>query len=221
MKKIFKSVQLFSIMLAAGASFCFTACSDSDDVEIKNPDEVTVETMFGDYQGKVIISEANTVAREDNGQETEGTEISATIKDNTISFTEFPIKDIVLSIVGDETQADMIVAAIRDVEYSIPYEPTLSTEKDNILMTLKPEPLKLTVNIPTQQEGDETPALIVEVSVEAGEEGVYNVKDANVKFNITATKVMLGEGDGQQELSDFVPTTFQFDMNQSKVAHHL
>ncbi|MDE5714325.1 MAG: hypothetical protein K2I16_12005 [Muribaculaceae bacterium] len=57
--------------------------------------------------------------------------------------------------------------------------------------------------------------------MEAGEEGVYNVKDANVKFSITATKVMLGEGDGQQELGDFVPTTFQFDMNQSKVAHHL
>lgn len=221
MKKFFKSVQLFSIMLAAGASFCFTACSDSDDVEIKNPDEVTVETMFGDYQGRVIISEANTVAREDNGHETEGTEISATIKDNTISFTEFPIKDIVLSIVGDETQADMIVAAIGDVEYSIPYEPTLTSEKDNILMTLKPEPLKLTVNIPTQQEGDETPALIVEVSVEAGEEGAYNVKEANVKFSITATKVMLGEGEGQQELGDFVPTTFQFDMNQSKAAHHL
>jgi hypothetical protein len=40
-----------------------------------------------------------------------------------------------------------------------------------------------------------------------------------MKFNFAATKVLLGEGENQQELSDFAPTTFNFDMNQHKIAH--
>ncbi len=218
MKKTFKSMQLFAMMLFAGASVCFTACSDDDDV--KNPDEVTVETMFGDYKGTVSISDL-AVTGEDNAEETEpGLEISATIKDNTINLVKFPIKDIVLSIIGDETMADMIVNAVGDVDYSIPYEPTLTPQKDYIHMTLKPEPLKLAVEIPSTQEDADTPSLIVEVQIKAGEDAVYDVEDANVKFNITATKVLLGEGDDQQELGDFVPKAFQFDMNQYKVVHN-
>ena len=197
MKKFFKSVQLFALMLVAGASFCFTACSDGD--ELQNPDEVTIETMFGVYKGTVTTSEVTTVEDEDNGQETEpGMDISATIEDNTISFVKFPIRDIVLSVVGDEALADMIVESVGDVDYSITYEPTLTPEKDNILMALKPEPLKLTVEIPAEQENADVKAMIVEVQVEAGEHAGYNVEHANVKFSITATKVMLGEGDEQQ-----------------------
>lgn len=221
MKKFFKSVQLFALMLAAGTSFCFTACSDDNDVKNQNPGEVTTETMFGAYKGTVVISDVATVESEDNGEETEpGTDISATIEDNTIRFVKFPIKDIVLSIVGDETLADMIVKAVGDVDYTIPYEPTLTDEKDNIMMTLKPQTLKLAVNIPALQQDADDQVLTVEVQVEAGEQGAYNVEEANVKFSITATKVMLGEGDDQQQLGDFVPKNLLFDMNQCKVAHN-
>ena len=214
-------MQLFAIMLVAGTSICFTACSDDDDVVIKNPDEVTAEIMYGVYTGTMTTSYLATVDGEDNGQETEpGIEISATIDDNTIRFEKFPIRDIVLSIVGDETSADEIVDAVGDVDYSISYEPTLTPEKDRILMTLNPEPLKLTVEMPASQESADAQTLIVEVLIEAGEQAGYNVEEANVKFSIVATKVMLGEGDEQQELGDFVATTFQFDMNQCYVAHN-
>lgn len=221
MRKFFKSVQLFTIMLVAGTSLCFTACSDDND-EIQIPDEVTTEIMFGAYKGTMTTSEVATVEGEDDGQETEpATEVSATIEDNTIRFAKFPIRDIVLSIVGDETLADKIVEAVGDLDYSISYEPTLAPEKDFILMTLKPKPLKLAVEIPALQEGDDAQILTVEVQIEAGETTGYNIKEANVKFSITATKVMLGEGDEQQELGNFVSTTFRFDMNQCKVAHNI
>lgn len=220
MKKFFNSVQLLAIMLVAGASFCFTACSDDDD-EIQNPEDVSAEIMFGAYKGTVSISDVATVEGEDNGQESvPGTDISATIENNTINLVEFPIRDIVLSIVGDETLADKIVEAAGDVNYSISYEPSLTSDGDSILMTLKPEPLKLTLEIPEPQE-DAAPQLqAVEVQIEAGEIAAYDVEAANVKFCITATKVLLGEGDEQQELGDFVSKIFRFDMNQYKVAHN-
>lgn len=215
MRKFFKSVQLFALMLIAGASVCFTACSDDD--EIKGQDGVTAETMFGDYKGTMTTTVEGEAGEQDS---VAGTDISATIEDNTIRFAKFPIRDIVLSIINDETMADMIVEAVGDLDYSISYEPALAPEKDSILMTLKPEPLKLSIGIPAQQEGADAQALIVEVQIEAAEQGRYTVDDANVKFSITATKVMLGEGDEQQELGDYAPRIIRFDMNQCKVAHN-
>lgn len=219
MKKFLRSVQLFALMLVTGGSLCLTACSDDD--EIQDPGEVTTATMFGAYKGTVTTFNIAPAEGEDNEGETAvGKDISATIEDNTIHLVKFPVKDIVLSIIGDETLADMIVEAVGDVDYDISYEPSLTPEKDNIIMKLNPQPLKLAVAIPAAEEGADAQALIVEVQVEAGEQAAYNVEDANVKFSIAATKVLLGEGDEQQELGGFVPTTFRFDMNQCKVAHN-
>lgn len=217
MKKFFKSVQLLALMLVAVSSASLTACSDDDDID--NPGEVTTAIMFGSYEGKMTAYNTATIDGEDNEETTaHGTDITAVIFNDTIYLIEFPVKDIVLSIVKDETLADRIVEEVGDVTYSIGYEPTLAAEKDSIMMRLNPKPLKLTVNIPSAKEDVEAATTVVEVLVEAGENAGYAVEDGNLKFHIAATKVMLGEGEQQQELVDFVPTTFHFDMNQSRIA---
>lgn len=53
MKKIFEPMKLFISMLLLGWSFCFVACSDDDKIRRSLPDEITTETMFGDYTGKM------------------------------------------------------------------------------------------------------------------------------------------------------------------------
>ncbi|WP_262435796.1 hypothetical protein [Jilunia laotingensis] len=55
------------------------------------------------------------------------------------------------------------------------------------------------------------------MKVEPGEVAGYAVESANMKFNFVATEILLGEGEEQNALPDFTPTTFNFDMNQNKV----
>lgn len=213
-------MQLFALMLVAGCSLCFTACSDDDDV--KDPNEIDTSVMYGDYKGKMIS--CNIAAHEGNGENGEaepGVDVSATIENNTMRFEKFPIKDIVLSIIKDEDLANKIVEAVGDVNYNVEYVPTLTAAKDSIMITLNPEPLMLTVTMPAENEGEEAQSLVVEVQVEAGEKNAgYAVEDGNLKFNIDVTKVMLGEGEDQQEFTGFVPTSLHFDMNQHRVSHY-
>ena len=219
MRKVFRPMQLFALMLVAGFSFCFTACSDDDDV---NPNDINTSVMTGDYRGKVISQ--NIAAHEgegENGDAQPGMDVTATIENNTVRFEKFPIKDIVLSIVQDETLANQIVEAVGDVNYDVEYVPALTAAKDSIMMNLNPEPLKLTVTMPAENEGVDAQSLVVEVQVVAGEKKAgYAVENGNLKFSIDATKVMLGEGEDRQEFTGFVPTSFYFDMNQCRVSHN-
>lgn len=220
MKKIFKPIQLFALALVTGCSFCFTACSDDDDTKDQN--EIDTSVMFGDYKGK--MTSWNITAHEvkdENGETEPGIDVSATIENNKVRFEKFPVKDIVLSIVQDENLTNQIVEAIGDVNYDINYVPTLTAAKDSVMINLNPEPLKLTVTMPAENEGEETQSLAVEVQVVAGEKKAgYAVKNGNLKFYIDVTKVMLGEGEDQQEFTGFVPTSFHFDMNQNRVSHN-
>ena len=219
MKKVFKPMRVLVSMLVLSSSFCFTACSNDDENSPQLPDEVTTGTMFGNYTGKMLISSLSPTEKENNEEAPVGVDISATVNNDTVYFEKFPIKDIVLSIVKDETLTDKIVEAVGDVNYKVGYKPTLTAAKDSIKFVLNPESLKLSVAIPSETENENPEALLIEVKVEPGKEAGYSVESANMKFNFAATKVLLGEGENQQELSDFAPTTFNFDMNQHKIVH--
>lgn len=216
MRKVFRPASLFISMLVLGGSFVFTACSDDDD---ELPKKVTTESMWGGYTGKMTALKISPAEEGNDGEETPaGTDITAKVANDTIYFEQFPIKDIVLSIVGDETVADNIVEAVGDVNYKIGYKPTLTQNQDSVQFVMDPKPLQLAISIPASQEGEEAQALQIEVKVEAGEGAGYDVESANMKFHFGATEVLLGEGDGQQALPEFQPTTFHFDMNQTSAA---
>ena len=55
MKKVFKLMKLFVLVLLLGCSFSFVACNDDENVP-QLPDEVTTETMFGNYDGKMFTT---------------------------------------------------------------------------------------------------------------------------------------------------------------------
>ena len=212
MKRVFKPMRLIVPMLMMGCMFAFTACSDDDDNTPSTGDEVTTEAMYGDYTGKVQTLAAS--ATEDEGDASEGVDVSAKVNNDTVYLDKFPVKDIVLSIVQDETLADMIVAAVGDVNYKIGYEPVLTEAKDSIKFTMNPEPLKLSVAMPSLT--GETQDMVVEVKVEAVGGAGYAVESGNMKFDLSATEVLLGEGDSQMPFPGFTATTFKFDMNQQK-----
>lgn len=216
MKKVFRPVSLFVSMLVLGSSFAFTACSDDDD---KLPEGVTTETMWGSYSGKMIALGIAPTADENEGEEVPaGTDITAKVMNDTIYFKQFPIKDIVLSVVGDEAVADKIVEAVGDVDYKIGYKPMLTQDQDSIRFVMDPKPLQLAIVVPASQEGEEAQSLQIEVKVEAGEGAGYAMESGNMKFYFGTTEVLIGEGDAQQALPGFLPTTFHCDMNQYVVA---
>lgn len=221
MKKLIGTAKVFASLLLMGSVFCFTSCSDDDD-NVPNPDEVTTDVMFGEYSGKMVAASIATQDDEGTGEGEEtpaGTDITATLDNDTIHFEDFPIKDIVLAVVQDETMADQIVEAVGQVSYSIGYKPTLASEKDTVTYVLDPKPLTLAVQMPSDTE-EEAQTLQIEVKVETGEEAVYDVESGHTTFNFSATEVLLGEGEEQTPLEGFDGINLQFDMNQSKSKAH-
>lgn len=221
MKRFFKPTALFASMLLIGFAFISVSCSDDDDNN--NGDVVTVKAVCGEYTGKMQSSQiapSSTDGTGDGSETPAGVDVTASVDADSVLIQDFPIKDIVLSIVGDETVADGIVEAVGQVDYRMAYTPALSVAKDSISMELKAEPLKLNVSIPSTTEGESTP-LVVEVDVEVESAAKYSVETGNLKFSFAATKVKLGEGDSQTELPSFNATTFDFDMNKNMAAHYL
>ena len=202
--------KLFASALVMGCTLGFASC-DNDDTATP-PTIVSTQSMYGDYTG--VMTSLTIVPYEEESTDTpEGTAITATVDNDTIYLTDFPIKDIVLSIVDDETTADQIVEAVGQVDYKIGYTPTLSAAKDSILFTLDPKPLKLSVNIPGTEEGESLPTAI-EVKVQAAEGANYEGKTTALKFGFQASEVLIGED--QTPLEGFTPTTFDFTTVKSR-----
>lgn len=218
MKKIIRPIQFFAAMLLLGCSFTMVSCDNDDENAPVIPDEVTTDVMYGDYAGKMTVFSVNPNENEDNGEgenDTTSVDISASVKNDTVYFEDYPIKDIVLSIVKDEDTANKIVEAVGKVNYKIGYEPKLTSAKDSIICNLEPESLKLSVTIPSSTE-ENPQALQIEVKVEANNNAMYAVEEGNLKFDIHATEVLLGEGEGQVPLDNFEPINMRIDMNQKK-----
>lgn len=212
MKKTIKPVRFLLSLLMLGCALGFTACSDDDENTPQVPDAVTTDAVYGSYKGKM---KAYAVAEQDaEGRETlAGVDVNATVADDTICIESFPIRDIVLTVVGDEAMADQIVEAVGNVDYKIGYKPTLSAAKDSISLALNPEPLKLSVALSSDSE-EETAPIGIEVKVEADTDGSYAVESGKLKFRFAATEVLVGEE--QASLPNFTATTFDFDMDKGK-----
>lgn len=216
-KRCIDPMKVFASMLFMGCALSFVACSDDDEDSPQLPDhEVTTEAMFGNYTGKMTVYRVNPLAEGDEEAiaDTLGVDVSATINNDTIYLEDFPIRDIVLSIVKNDTLADQIVEAVGNVDYQIGYEPQLTASKDSITFALNPEPLKLSVSMPSATEEEETQLMQVEVKMEAGNAAAYAVETGNVQFDFSAIEILLGEGEEQTALPDFSAMSFKFDMNQ-------
>lgn len=210
-----RPIPFFAAVLLAGCSFALVSC-DNEDPAPGMPDEITTDAVYGDYAGKMTALSLNPHA--DSGEEEDGTagiDITATVKDDTLYFEDYPIRDIVLAIVKDEGTADNIVAAVGKVSYKVGYKPSLSAEKDSISLDLKPEPLKLSVPISSETE-EEPQTLAVEVKVEAYKDAAYAAESGKLTLGIGAMEVLLGEGEGQVPLDGFSPISMDIEMNQKE-----
>lgn len=199
-----KSVRVFMSLCAMMSVVSFASCSDDDDDQ---PKGITIDAMYGKYNGTMQIEGLKAAALAEN--ETAGPAINATVDKDKVSFADFPIKDLVIGILGSEEAANGILQLVGKVSYDLAYTPTLNEQKDGIVLALNPEPLKL--SIPIDEEGN---VLVVNVIVKANGNGSY--KNEELKLSIIAEKVSLGEGESAVEVDDFSPLTLTITMKQEK-----
>lgn len=135
----------------------------------------------------------------------EATSVAATVKNDTVYFNNFPIRDLVATLVPED-QVDDIVEAIGEVKYKIGYEAMLSEAKDSIYMTYDPKPMELTVPL------SEDATIAVKVKVSATQKGSYELSSKNYKFEIEADEVTVDD----EPFDKFPVSLVKFEMKKDK-----
>ena len=179
---VLKNWAAAALFVAAGSVFVSCDKDNGNDNGTDGSTDVDATAVIGDYTGTMSILEPTPTAEEgeDGGQT--GTEIKAAkVTATDIEFTDFPIRDLVAAIVG-ENNADGIVNLVGQVDYKIPYTATVNEDKAGISLELAPEVLKITAG-----EGEN--ALNVEVTINAKGTGEYTVESKNLVFSLTAAEV--------------------------------
>lgn len=200
MKKEFKLNRLFVSLMILGGSFGFVSCDSDDDKILVEP---TTKDAWGDFKGKMQIFSI-TPSLHSTGEQT-GTEIAATVKNDTVYFNNFPVKDLVATLVPAD-QVEDIVKAIGEVKYKVGYKSALNAAKDSIYMEYDPKPLELKVPLNEQTVMD------VKVMVSATSKGSYELSSTNYKFGVNAEKVTVNG----EDFAAFPASTIRFAMTKNK-----
>ncbi|WP_326981436.1 DUF4840 domain-containing protein [Chryseobacterium sp. MYb264] len=105
-----------------------------------------------------------------------------TVKDSVITYKEFPIKEIVRSVVKDAGKADSAVAAMGKIEYKLNFTPKLVPEQNVIEFTFAPK--TLTLQIPLNGQTKNTV-----VTFTAANKGYFIGQDWSLRFGFVADKI--------------------------------
>ena len=125
------------------------------------------------------------------------------MKNDTVYFEDFPVRDLVASIVGEES-ADALVEAIGTVNYKVGYKASMTTAKDSVYMEVSPKPLELSIPV------DEENTMAVSVEVSAADKANYEFETQNLNLKLKAEKVWVNE----QEFPIFPVTDLTFEMTK-------
>ncbi len=139
----------------------------------------------------------------------------ATIHDNFLTIDEFPVSDLIKSLITDPDAAEAIITAVGKIQYKMPYEATFDDNKDIIALQFTTEPLVLEIPMATQMTSsspviqEAAPTLSVKVTIKAEQEGEYTYDTNTLKFTIQATEVTVNNAP-----FTFPPTAFTFEMTR-------
>lgn len=118
-----------------------------------------------------------------------------------IEFADFPVRDLIVKILGTEEGIDGILAAIGTVSYEVPYMAQMNGEETVVEMTLTPEPLKLTLSDDAEEPTE------IEVTIEATA-GSYTLETGKLGFGLSVAQIKVGGTD----LDGFESFSLDFDL---------
>lgn len=133
MKK--KTVLNFLVIAAiAVLGFSLTSCMN-DSYE---PIPVKVNDINGNYRARLVTSQGGMFNEKI---------IDFTAKDSIITFGNFPMKEIVRSIVNDPVKADTVLAHLGKIEYKLNFKPKVNTEQNVIELAFAPKILSFQMTL--------------------------------------------------------------------------
>ncbi|WP_370900788.1 DUF4840 domain-containing protein [Chryseobacterium gossypii] len=164
-----KSVlQTLFVVLAVLLGFSVTSCNDDYEVI-----PVKLEDVNGSYKAKLVTTQGNKRAEKI---------VDFTAKDTVITFREFPIREIVKSVVTDPVKAEAALTAIGKIEYKLDYTPKLHANNNVVELTFAPETLEFQIPVDGTNKN-------VAVDLDAKQKGFYVGQDWSLRFGLVAEKI--------------------------------
>lgn len=156
-------------VLMVWVGFTLSSCNN-DGPEIP---PVKLEEMSGNYKGKLITVQGNN--RKESVRDFK-------VKKDTIMFAEFPINEIVKTVVKDPAKTEAAIKAMGKVKYDLKYTATINTASNVVELTLAPKTLELQIPV----EGVNKKTI---VTLTAKQKGFYVGMDRSLRFGVTAEKI--------------------------------
>lgn len=157
------------IAIIAFLGFSLTSCND-DKYE---PIPLTLNDVNGSYRARLVTSQ---------GGKFNEKIIDFTAKDSIITFKDFPVKEIVKSVVKDPAKADAAIASLGKIEYKLNYSSKLNTDQNVVELTF--EPKVLTLQIPVDGTVRNTIVKLV-----TKQKGFFVGYDWSMRFAMEAEKI--------------------------------
>lgn len=162
--------RFFMTVLMVLAGLTLFSCNDNDGPDIP---PVKMEELPGNYKGKLIIVQGTT--------KREGIK-EFKVKKDTISFAEFPIGEIVKTVVKDPEKAENAIKSLGKVKYDIKYAAVINTANNVIELTLAPKTMELQIPV----DGVNKKTVVEFVSKQ---KGYYVGMDRTIRYALTADKI--------------------------------
>ena len=171
MKRYFLNKWMVATLLA-GACCIMAACDDDNDNGgiMPPPTDPDIEAVCGTYRGTMTVVETAPVTDE-GADEPSGTALDARVTNTAIAFMDFPIRDLVIKVLGTDEGIDAIIEAIGTVEYAIPYTASMNEDKTSVVLSL--DPAILVLNLPAGNDAEESAGTEIEVAISAEADGTY------------------------------------------------
>ncbi|RKS96482.1 DUF4840 domain-containing protein [Chryseobacterium defluvii] len=165
-----KLIVLKAVVAVLFLSLFLISCED--DYE---PIPVKLEDVNGNYKGKLITSQGNIQSEKI---------INFTAKKDTVKFAEFPIREIVKTVIQDPVKTEAALVAIGKVKYNLDYTTKINTANNVIELTFAPKTLQF--QIPVDGVNKNTV-----VTIAAKQKGYYVGQDFSLRFGLVAEKIVV------------------------------
>lgn len=149
--------------------FSLTSCND----ERYEPIPVKLSDVDGSYKARLVTSQGNKFNEKI---------IEFQAKDTIITFKDFPVREIVKTIITDPVKADTALAHIGKVEYKLKYTSKINASQNLVELTFEPKTLALQIPV----DGVTKNAV---VKLAAKQKGFFVGYDWSLRFGLEAEKI--------------------------------
>lgn len=180
-------LKVITVVLAVSIIFSLFSCMNEDRIDVP---PVKLEDLNGNYRGRLV-----TVQGEFRNEKL----IDFKVKKDSLTFQDFPVKEIVAAVVDDPVKVQNALTAMGKIKYTVNYNSVLNAEKNWVELTFAPKALEL--QIPVDGVIKKTV-----VTMLPKQKGYFVGLDYTLRFVLAAEKITV---DGT-ELNPFEPINYNF-----------